>query len=352
MNSTLEAIAELVGGDLIRGEATQPVTGFSSLEEAGADDISFYVGGKFEAALRKSGAGAILIQGSPDGLPCPEEMALIQTEDATRAFDLIVAEFGQKPPPFVPGLAEGSHVDPTASLDPRAVSVLPGAVILEDATVGAHSRIHAGAVIGHGSRIGEHCEIGPNVTIREGCVIGDRVIIHAGAVIGADGFGYEFEQGRHRKVEQTGIVRIENDVEIGASTTIDRARFGETVIGEGTKIDNQVQIGHNVIIGKHCIIVAQCGISGSAKIGNYVTLAARVGVAGHIEIADQVTVGGKSGVIASIKEPGGTYFGYPAKPMKETLRNKMQMKRLGSLFNRVKELEKKMEELDDRQLPS
>lgn len=349
MNSTLEAIAELVGGKLLRGVADYLITGFSSLEDAGPNDISFYIGGKFEAALKKSRAGAILIQGPHDELPCPEGMALIQTDDATRAFDLIVAEFGLKPPPFVPGLAEGSHVDSTVSLDPKAVSVLPGAVILEGATVGAHSRIHAGAVIGHGARIGEHCEIGPNVTIREGCIIGDRVIIHGGAVIGADGFGYEFEKGRHRKVEQTGIVRIENDVEVGASTTIDRARFGETVIGEGTKIDNQVQIGHNVIIGKHCIIVAQCGISGSAKIGNYVTLAARVGVAGHIEIADQVTVGGKSGVIASITEPGGTYFGYPAKPMKETLRSKMQMKRLGSLFNRVKELEKKMEELDDRQ---
>lgn len=352
MNSTLQAMADLVGGNLLRGDANRPITGFSSLEDAGANDISFYIGGKFESALKKSRAGAILIQGSGDGLPCPEGVALIQTEDAARAFDLIVAEYGLKPPAFVPGLAEGSHVDATASLDPEKVSVLPGAVILEGASVGAHTRIHAGAVIGQGAQIGEHCEIGPNVTIREGCIIGDRVIIHGGAVIGADGFGYEFEQGRHRKVKQTGIVRIEDDVEIGASTTIDRARFGETVIGEGTKIDNQVQIGHNVIVGKHCIIVAQCGISGSAKIGNYVTLAARVGVAGHIEIADQVTVGGKSGVIASITEPGGTYFGYPAKPMKETLRNKMQMKRLGSLFNRVKELEKKMEELDDRQLPS
>jgi len=158
-------------------------------------------------------------------------------------------------------------------------------------------------------------------------------------VVGADGFGFEFIDGRHRKIEQLGIVRIGDDVEVGASSTIDRARFGETVIGEGTKIDNQVQIGHNCIIGKHCLIVAQSGISGSTRIGDYVTLAAQCGIAGHLFIADRVTFGARSGVIASIREPGGTYFGYPARPFKEDRREAMRLKQLGRLFRRVKALE-------------
>jgi UDP-3-O-[3-hydroxymyristoyl] glucosamine N-acyltransferase len=150
--------------------------------------------------------------------------------------------------------------------------VLPSASVLAGAKIGKGTRIGAGTVVGENAVIGEDCEIGPNVSIREGCILGDRVIVHPGVVIGGDGFGFEFVEGRHKKIDQLGIVRVENDVEIGASTTIDRARFGETVIGEGTKIDNQVQIAHNVVIGKHCIIVAQVGISGSTRIGNYVTL--------------------------------------------------------------------------------
>jgi UDP-3-O-[3-hydroxymyristoyl] glucosamine N-acyltransferase len=170
-------------------------------------------------------------------------------------------------------------------------------------------------------------------------VIGDRVKLHPGVVIGADGFGFELTEGRHHKIEQLGIVRIGNDVEIGASTTIDRARFGVTEIGDGTKIDNQVQIGHNCIIGKHCIIVAQTGISGSTRIGDYVTLAAQCGVAGHLTIADGVTCAARCGVISSITEPGGTYFGYPARPIKDDRRDAMHIKQLGTLLKRVKDLE-------------
>lgn len=345
MDATINEVCELIGGALSHGDGDIRLTGFASLEDATGSQLSFYAGEKFEASLKKTAAAAIIISEGLDGSEAKDSV-FIKVPDAAVAFDRIVLEYGEKPPEFVPGLASGSHVDSSASFDTSKVSVLPGAVVLKNATIGDGTCIQAGAVVGERVTIGKDCDIGPNVTIREGCIIGDRVIIHGGTVIGGDGFGYEFENGRHRKVDQMGIVRIENDVEIGSSTTIDRARFGETVIGEGTKIDNQVQIGHNAIIGKHCIIVAQCGISGSAKLGNYVTLAARVGVAGHIEIADQVTVGGKSGVISSITEPGGTYFGYPAKPMKETLRNEMRIKKLGGLLNRVKDLEKRLEGLD------
>ncbi|MEM7698892.1 MAG: UDP-3-O-(3-hydroxymyristoyl)glucosamine N-acyltransferase [Verrucomicrobiota bacterium] len=272
----------------------------------------------------------------------PPGAALILVENPIMAFDKIVRRFGVQAPAFAPGAAPGAVVSDSAEVDLSKVAVGSNAVISEGVKIGQGTRIGAGCFIGEGVVIGERCEVYPNVTIREGCLIGDRVLIHSGVVVGADGFGFEFVDGRHQKIEQSGIVRIESDVEIGASTTIDRARFGETVIGEGTKIDNQVQIGHNVIIGKHCIIVAQVGISGSSRIGNYVTLAAQTGVAGHLTIADQTTCGGRSGVIASIEEPGGTFFGYPAKPMKETLRDLMRIKQLGALQKRVKALEQKL----------
>lgn len=346
MKTTTGAIAKLLGGQLVRGNGNEPITGFASLEDALPGQISFYANQKFEAALRRTKASAILIKPG-ETIPAPDHLSLIEVNEPAKAFDRIVDRHGPKPPEFVPGLAPGVHIHESVKLDAARVSVQPGVVILRGAVIGEGTLIQANAVIGEDVAIGRDCVIGPNVSIREGCLIGDRVIIHGGSVIGADGFGYEFEAGRHRKVPQLGIVRIESDVEIGASTTIDRARFGETFIGEGTKIDNQVQIGHNAVIGKHCIIVAQCGIAGSARIGNYVTLAARVGIAGHIEIADRVTVGGKSGVISSITEPGGTYFGYPAKPIRETLRNDLNIKKLGSLFERVKEIEKKLESLDE-----
>ncbi len=348
MDLTIAELVESVGGRLISGDAGKLITSFAALGDATSDQVSFFAGEKFGDALAGTSAGLVVVSEDLLGLvPADLPSAIAAVGDAAVIFDKIVGEYGQKPPAFVPGIANGAHVDTTVEIDPGVSSVLPGAVVLAGAKVGRGTRISSGAVVGERVQIGEDCEIGPNVTLCEGCILGDRVIIHGGTVIGADGFGYEFEAGRHRKVEQLGIVRIEDDVEIGASTTVDRARFGETIIGEGTKIDNQVQIGHNVVIGKHCIIVAQTGISGSAKLGNYVTLAARVGVAGHIEIADQTTVGGKSGVIASIKEPGGTYFGYPAKPMKDTLRARKNLKQLGSLIKRVKELEKKLEALDE-----
>jgi UDP-3-O-[3-hydroxymyristoyl] glucosamine N-acyltransferase len=176
------------------------------------------------------------------------------------------------------------------------------------------------------------------VTVGGRCLIGNRVIVHSGAVIGSDGFGFEFVEGRHRKIPQTGTVQIDDDVEIGANTTIDRARFGRTRIGEGTKVDNLVQIAHNVVIGSHCIIVSQAGISGSARLGNYVTLAGQVGLVGHIELADGVTVGAQSGVSKSITARE-TVFGSPAVPMREAKEQLALVHRLPKLYERVKKLE-------------
>lgn len=340
MKTTAGEIAELVGGDLVRGDADLTLTNFAALDQADPSCVSFFGNSKYAGQLESTQAGLVLLTDPEVGVPA--SVALVVVENPVLAFDAIIRKYAVTPPQFVPGIAETAFVAPNATVDGETVSVQPNATVSAGAFVGNGTRIGAGAVVCEGARIGEDCEIGPNVTIREGCIIGDRVIIHPGVVVGADGFGFEFVEGRHKKIEQLGIVRIGNDVEIGASTTIDRARFGETVIGEGTKIDNQVQIGHNVFIGKHCIIVAQTGISGSTRIGDYVTLAAQCGIAGHLQIADQTTCGGRSGVISSITEPGGTYFGYPARPLKENRRESMRLKQLGGLMKRVKHLEKKV----------
>lgn len=340
MKTTIGEIAELVEGELIRGNPEKELSNFAALDQADPSCVSFFGNPKYRDQLAETRAGLVLLPSAE--VEAPESAALMLVENPVLAFDTVIRAYGVKPPEFAPGVSETAYVASDAEVDPDLVSVLPNATISSRAKVGKGTRIGSGAVICEGAVVGENCEIGPNVTIREGCIVGDRVIIHPGVVVGADGFGFEFVEGRHRKIEQLGIVRIENDVEVGASTTIDRARFGETVIGEGTKIDNQVQIGHNVIIGKHCIIVAQVGISGSSRIGNYVTLAAQTGVAGHLTIADQTTCGGRSGVISSITEPGGTYFGYPAKPMKENLRESMRVKQIGGLMKRVKALETKL----------
>jgi UDP-3-O-[3-hydroxymyristoyl] glucosamine N-acyltransferase len=183
-----------------------------------------------------------------------------------------------------------------------------------------------------------HCKIHPNVTIRENSVIGNRVMIHSGAVIGGDGFGYEFSGGRHIKIPQTGIVQIDDDVEIGSNTTIDRARFGKTWIQEGTKIDNLVQIAHNVVIGKHSVIVSQAGISGSTRLGQYVTLAGQVGLVGHLEIGDQVIVGAQAGVSKNIPAKE-IWLGSPGTPMQEQKEKFANINRLPKLFARVKKIE-------------
>jgi len=206
------------------------------------------------------------------------------------------------------------------------------------ASVGDGSEIGPNSVIGADVVIGRDCHIMSNVAVRERCVLGDRVVLQPGAVIGSDGYGYEFSGGRHVKIDQVGIVEIGDDVEIGANTTVDRARFGKTVIGEGTKIDNLVQIGHNVVIGKHCLIIAQTGIAGSARLEDYVTVAAQAGVAGHVTIGSKAILAGRTGATTSL-EGGITYAGMPALPMTEDNKLKAHVRRLPKLLARLKALE-------------
>jgi UDP-3-O-[3-hydroxymyristoyl] glucosamine N-acyltransferase len=333
---TLSELARWIDGDIVRGGLDLSLTGMASLDAAGPHDVSFLGNEKYYPQFLETRAAAVIVPRSvTDG---PETTALIAVDNPTLAFSTVVRHFAEISRAFTPGVHPMAAVDPSATLDPEKVRIHPGAVIMARATVGDGSEIGPGAVVGEDAVIGGGCLLMANTTVRERCVLGDRVILQPGAVIGSDGYGYEFSNGRHVKIDQVGIVEIGDDVEIGANTTIDRARFGKTVIGEGTKIDNLVQIGHNCVIGRHCLIVALTGIAGSTKLGDYVTIAGQVGTVGHITIGDKATLTARSGATTSL--PGGEiYAGNPAQPFRDEMKMRAHLRRLPKLLERVKALE-------------
>ena len=333
---TLSELARWIDGDIVRGGLDLFYTGMASLDEAGPSDVSFLGNEKYHSQFLSSKAGAIIVQRGETG--GNSDTALIAVENPTLAFSVVVRHFAAASRKFAPGIHPNASIADDAKLDPKKVRVHAGAVILSGASIGDGSEVGPNSVIGEDVTIGKDCHVMANVSVRERCVIGDRVQLQPGVIIGSDGFGYEFSQGRHVKVDQIGIVEIADDVEIGANTTVDRARFGKTLIGEGTKIDNLVQIGHNVVIGKHCLIVALTGISGSTRIGDHVTIAGQVGTAGHITIGDKATITARAGVTTSL--PGGAiYGGRPAKPFNEEMKLHATVRRLPKLIERVKKLE-------------
>ena len=340
MALTLTDLAQLCGGRLLCGDPAAVITGISSLDLATPDDVCFLGNAKYLTQFQQSRAGACLV--APDTTGAPDSMALIEVANPTLAFSAVIEHFAARDQSFIPGIQPGALVDPSATLDVTRVCIHAGAVIMAGAVIGDGTEIYPNAVIGKNTTIGKDCLIYQNVSVRERCVIGDRVILQPGAVIGSDGYGYQFSQGRHEKIPQVGIVEIGNDVEVGANTTIDRARFGKTIIGEGTKIDNLVQIGHNVEIGKHCLIIALTGIAGSAKLGNYVTCAAQVGIAGHLQVGDKAVLAARTGVTGNL-EGGQTYLGHPAQPMKQELKNIAHLRRLPKLIEDIKELKRYVE---------
>jgi UDP-3-O-[3-hydroxymyristoyl] glucosamine N-acyltransferase len=328
-------LAVLAGFEAPNGSGELEITGVASLQEARPGDITFFGNPRYLAQLRLSKASAVFVP-----LEFREEIGpvLLNVENPSTAFASVVSAFA--PPEVVaePGIHPSAVVSSSAKLGER-VSVGPLAVIGNSAVIGSGSVIGAGCLIGSEVHLGEGCHLHPGAIIRERCILGNRVILQPGAVIGSCGFGYEFKEGRHVKIPQTGIVEIGDDVEIGANTTVDRARFGRTIIGEGSKIDNLVQIAHNVQIGSHTIICSQVGISGSTRIGSYVTLAGQVGLAGHIEIGDKAVLGAKAGVSKNVPA-GSMLIGAPAKPMKEFKQTNFYISQLHKLYDRVKELEK------------
>ncbi len=342
---TLLDLATLVGGTLEQGDPTALVIGLNSLSEAAEGDISFLGNPRYAPQLRTTKASAVLVaQDFADELP---HKGLIKVVNPTLAFSAVIKFFGPQVRPFVPGVHPTAVIADSARFDRSQVYVGPHTVIEDEVEMGPGSAIHAGAFVGFGVRLGEGCIVHANAVIKDHCVLGKRVTIHSGSIIGSDGFGYETVKGQHLKIEQVGIVQLDDDVEIGSCTTIDRARFGRTHIGAGTKIDNLVQIAHNVSTGRGCILVSQVGISGSTRLGNYVVMGGQVGVAGHLEIGDQVTFLAKSGVTKNVTD-AGAYTGYPARPLIEGRRMMMYPGRVPELMDRVKELEKKLVELEKR----
>jgi UDP-3-O-[3-hydroxymyristoyl] glucosamine N-acyltransferase len=323
------------GGELV-GDPKLKISGAASLAEATSGEISFFGNRKYIGLLRKTRASAVFV---PPDFAESLAPAQVRVSNPTKAFEQVVLKFAPKPITYAPGIHPSAIVGSGVRLGER-VSIQPHAVIEDSSQIGDDTIIGAGSYIGHETTIGSACLIYPLVTIRERSRIGSRVVIHSGAVIGADGFGFEMVDGRQQKIQQLGIVQIDDEVEIGANTTVDRARFGRTWIQQGVKIDNLVQIAHNVVIGKNSVIVAQTGISGSTRVGERVTMAGQVGIVGHVEIADGSVIAAQSGVSKSV--PGGVWFGYPAGPIDEVKQQIAWIRSLGKLFARVKEIEKKL----------
>ncbi len=326
----LRELSDAIGARLI-GDGEIELKGIKGIEDASEGDLTYI---KDQRVLKKTPlrASAVIVPQKIEGLKLPQ----LVVEDPLLGFARALEVF-YKRPPEPKGLMEGAIVRPSAEVHPEA-TIYPNAYIDEKARIGARTVIYPGVYIGKEAEIGQDCVIYPNVSIRERVRIGSRVIIHSGTVIGSDGYGYVQHQGRHYKIPQVGTVRIEDDVEIGACVTIDRATTGETLIGQGTKIDNLVQIAHNVRIGKHCLIVAQVGIAGSSRLGDYVTLAGQVGVADHVEIADGTIIAAQSGVMSNLEK--GVYMGSPVMPHREFFRVQALLRRLPELYKKVQEIEK------------
>ena len=332
---TVQELAALVGGQFVFGaDVTKAITGGAAIADAGEGDVTFLGNAKYLAQLKTSRATAALV---PLDFTETIPPLAVRVENPSLAFAQLLEKFAPEPVCFSPGVHPTAVIGRSVVLGEN-VSVQPFVVIEDGAHIGAGTLLGAHSYIGHAASVGAGCQLAPRVTVGARCVLGSRVIIHSGAVLGSDGFGFEFSDGRHVKIPQTGIVQIDDDVEIGANVTIDRARFGRTWIQEGTKIDNLVQIAHNVVIGRHCLIVSQAGISGSTRLGNYVTLAGQVGVVGHIEIGDETIVAAQSGVSKSLG-PKQVVFGYPAMPLREAKEQLARIGRLPKLYERVKRLE-------------
>ena len=332
---TASEVAGIVGGTVV-GDGSVVLTGFAPAGSARAGDLTFAENETFFDRAEQSAASAILV----DGIEKPSAKTLIRVPQArigfAKALDLFFPE-----PEFPGGIHASAVVAESAQVDPSA-HIGPHCVVEERAKIGAsvvlQSLVHVGADVA----IGTGTRIFPNATIYERTQIGARVRIHAGAVIGSDGFGYVLDGATHRKIPQVGNVIIRDDVEIGAGVTIDRGALGATEIGKGAKIDNLVQIAHNVTIGEHAIVVAQAGIAGSSKIGHYSVLAGQVGVAGHLKIGNKVTIAAQSGVMHDIPD-GVKWFGSPAQPDRQMKRQILALQQLPELLRRVAQLEKAAE---------
>ena len=336
---TLAELAAILGGEVV-GDGNVVIRGVAGIREATPGDLTFLANSRYDSYLVETRASAVICSRDTPAAPLP----LLKVDNPYLAFQRIVRVFRPE------------LLRPEPGVHPSAV-VAKDAEVGEGVSIGAHCVVEARAKIGRNTVLMPRCYIGvaaevgadallyPGVVLREECRLGDRCIVHPNAVIGADGFGFAFDSGRYHKIPQVGTVIVGDDVEIGANTTIDRATTDATRIGDGTKIDNMVQIGHNVVTGKHCIIVAQVGISGSTQLEDYVTIGGQAGLIGHIRVGRGAQIGGQSGVTKSVAE-GATVFGYPAMPLRAFKRLNAILHRLPHIWARTKQLEMRIEQLE------
>jgi UDP-3-O-[3-hydroxymyristoyl] glucosamine N-acyltransferase len=328
---TLAELAAHVGGE-VAGDGGTAVTGVRALDQAGPEDLSFYHNRRYLDAAHSTAAGVLLVA---DPAPFPGRALLVCREPYAALGEILRLFHPDARPPA--GVHPSAAVAASAVVD-KGATVAACAVVGEGATVGARAVVGPCCVIAAGAAVGDDTVLHPNVVVEAGCRVGARCVVHAGAVVGSDGFGFATVRGEHRKVPQVGTVVVEDDVELGANVCIDRAALGETRIGRGTKVDNLVQIGHNVQIGPHSLIVAQVGISGSTRLGHHVVMAGQSGSAGHLTIADGTQVAAQSAVMHDTP-PGAVVAGSPARPLREYQKAMAGLYRLEELRARVRALE-------------
>ena len=337
MPMTAAQIAEQLKGEII-GDGSVQLTGFAPADCARAGDLTFAEKETHFAAAEQSHAAAILVS-QPFA---SSTKVIIRVRDARVAMARVLPLFF--PPDQTPsGIHPSAIIDPSAQIDPTA-HIGPHCVIGARVRLGARSVLMGGNHIGRDSQIGDDACLFPNVVLYPRTQVGNRVSIHAGTVIGSDGYGYVFDEGRHRKVLQVGNVVLGDDVEIGANAAIDRGALGSTIIGAGTKIDNLVHIAHNVVMGRHCLIMGQAGFAGSTRLGDYCIIASQAGIAGHLKLGTQAMVGAKSGVMRDVPD-GGRVLGLPAAPDKQAKRQMIAVQQLPDLIHRLRDLEQQVEQL-------
>lgn len=341
---SLRTIHEVLGGDLI-GPPDAVVTGLASLAQAGPDDLAFLAAGRDLKTLRSPTVGCLIVGRRLPNFTSPQ----LVVENPAYAFARAAQQFFV-PPASRRGIAREIVRGEGVTIGADA-SIWPGVTLGDRSSIGARVTLYPGVFIGDDTVIGDDALLYPNVVVRDGCRLGARVIIHSGTVIGSDGFGYVQYQGRHQKIPQLGGVIIEDDVELGANVTVDRATFGDTVIKRGTKIDNLVQIAHNVVVGEDTILVAQVGIAGSTILGHHVMVGGQAGLADHLQIGDQVMIAAKSGVTRSL-EPNQIVSGAPVMPHATFLKAQAVIPQLPDLRRRIHELEERLARLERAKPPS
>lgn len=336
--ATLIELAALIGGKVV-GDGSVTINRMAPIDTAGPGDITFIANPKYLAKLKDTTASAVIIK---SGIECPGVSLLVCDNPYLAFAKVLTALHVQRPAPQ--GVMDGAWVDSGAELGDD-VTIHPGCVVGKNARIGRGSILYPGVVVYDGVQIGEDCLVHAGVLIREQCRLGNRVVVQPGAVIGSDGFGFAPDGTSYYKIPQMGIVVIEDDVEVGANVCIDRAAMGVTLIKRGTKIDNLVQVAHNVIIGEDTILVAQVGIAGSSKIGNHCTIGGQAGISGHIKIGDNTMIGAQSGIMSDL--PAGKVFsGTPSLPHKDWLRASAGVKKLPEMRKTIISLQQRIDELE------